>query len=128
MHSFVSNIIYVAAGGALGAVLRYCVSVIFSGTHSFIPIPTLFVNITGSFLMGLLFTCFSIFYTPSHTRLLLLVGLLGGYTTFSTFAFDSSALLLKGDWVPFVLNLLCNNVGSILAAIGGVYLGKFIFQ
>lgn len=128
MAPLFSNILYVGIGGAIGAILRYCVSLLFSGTHFCLSLPTITVNITGSFLIGFLSALFATSSAPTALRMLLIVGLLGGYTTFSTFAFDSSSLMLKGEWQLFILNILINNIGSILAAIGGLFLGKFLFQ
>lgn len=128
MSPILSNIICVGLGGAAGAILRYCVSILFSGTQFCLSLPTITVNITGSFLIGFLSAIFTAYSAPTALRMLLIVGLLGGYTTFSTFAFDSSSLMLKGEWQLFILNILINNIGSILAAIGGLFLGKFLFQ
>ncbi|MDE6715403.1 MAG: fluoride efflux transporter CrcB [Muribaculaceae bacterium] len=128
MAPFFSNILCVGLGGAVGAILRYCVSLLFGGTHFCLSLPTVTVNITGSFLIGLLSALFAAYSAPGALRLLLIVGLLGGFTTFSTFAFDSTSLILKGEWQLFILNILINNVGSILAAIAGLLLGKFLFQ
>ena len=112
---------YVALGGALGSVARYSVA---SWTQfrmdSVFPFGTLVVNLSGSFLLGLILRY--ALETPAITpemRALLTTGILGGYTTFSTFAYETATLLEEGDWRRASLY-----VGlSVLMSLAGSFLG-----
>ncbi len=112
---------YVALGGAVGSVIRYAVAVAVQGrTGLDVPVGTLVVNISGCLLLG-----FLIHYalaTPAiapEVRALLTTGLCGGYTTFSTFSYETVALIQDGDWRRATLYVGLSVVGSIL----GVALG-----
>lgn len=90
----------VAAGGAIGAGLRYTVGVAFvSRTGPGFPWHTFGINILGAFLLGLLMAA-SFASAPSGAawRLFLAPGLLGGFTTFSTLSYESVALTQQGSW------------------------------
>ena len=113
----------VALGGAIGSVLRY-----FSGKYAMayfggdFPYGTLFVNVTGSFIMGLLMALF-IQYTPSfETRTFLTVGILGGFTTFSSFSLDAVNLWERGDIVSFMIYVGASVIVSIMALAAGLFL------
>lgn len=113
-------------GAGLGGVSRYWVS---NSIHLFLgrqfPFGTLVVNATGSFLMGMLFTIiFERFGgLGPQLRALLLIGFLGGYTTFSSFSLETLNLLENGAWWDALLNILLNVflcVGlSCLGVLGG---------
>lgn len=112
---------YVALGGALGSVARYAVgSWIQLRTGSIFPVGTLVVNLSGSFLLGLILRY--ALETPAITpeaRALLTTGILGGYTTFSTFTYETATLLEEGDWRRATLY-----VGlSVLLSLAGAFLG-----
>lgn len=113
--------LFVALGGALGASLRYftyqCVERLFLLRF---PMATLSVNCLGSLLAGLLFGFFtSKWDATAGPRLFFLTGILGAYTTFSTFAVESMTLLHEGAYHKFYINILLNIVGSIgFAAMG----------
>ncbi len=118
-------LIFIGAG--LGGMLRYWVS---SGIYFLLgkqfPFGTLVVNISGSFLMGLLFTLtlerFDII--GSQLRALLLIGLLGGYTTFSSFSIETINLFESGNWLGGIMNILLSTVFCITAAWFGVLGGR----
>jgi CrcB protein len=115
------TIILVASGGALGAVLRYLVSS--SVQKSFIgtfPYGTLSVNLLGALLMGVLFAYFQ-HHSSLHDyyKTFLITGLLGAFTTYSTFAMESVLLLQSGEYSKALLSMTLNLLGSILfAALG----------
>ena len=112
---------YVAAGGAAGSAMRYVLaSWIQSRSGSPFPMGTLIVNISGSILLGLLLRY--ALETPAispEMRALLTTGVLGGYTTFSTFTYETAALLEEGDWGRAALY-----VGlSVVISLIGTFLG-----
>jgi CrcB protein len=113
---------YIAAGSAIGGVGRYLlgglVQRMAAGTF---PAGTLVVNVSGSFLLGLLLRY--AMETPAVTpelRALLTVGLCGGYTTFSTFSYETLALLEDGDWGRAGLYVALSLALSLLATFVGV--------
>lgn len=89
------------------------------------PYGTLFVNVTGSFLMGFLYMLLtSRMEVALPWRAFFLVGLLGAFTTFSTFSMDTLQLLEKGLWIKAVLNVLSNVIVCLAAAWAGVLIGR----
>lgn len=116
------NILYVAIGGALGSVLRYLVSISLNGAF---PYGTLTVNVVGCFLMGLLVGYGSFMGQLSEpARIFLMVGILGGFTTFSAFSFDVLALVERGQMAQAATYAALSVVLSLFAVFGGVWLVK----
>jgi CrcB protein len=118
--------LWIGLGGFLGANARYLVGA--WALHRWganVPVGTFIVNVTGSFLLGLMLTFgMSRLALDPRWQLSLAVGFLGAYTTFSTFAFESSQLLLAGNWRLGLLNLLANNAVCLVAAVAGVLVGR----
>jgi CrcB protein len=114
----------VLAGGAAGSLARYAAgTAIMTRMGSRFPFGTLFVNITGSFLIGLLMTLLTERFHPHpNLRLLLVVGFLGGYTTFSSFEWESYATIREGGfWLG-----LANLTGSVVVGYAAVWLGALL--
>ena len=114
----------VAVGGALGSVARYAVYLLcIHYLGSSFPFGTLFVNIIGSFVMGVLIEAITHVWTvASHTRLFLAVGILGAFTTFSTFSLDVAVLYERGKLTLTAVYMLVSVVLSIGALFSGLYL------
>ncbi len=118
------QLIAIAAGGALGAVMRYLVS---NGIYSWLgrgfPWGTMTVNVLGSLVMGLLFVLLTerLALGPQW-RAFLLIGFLGAFTTFSTFSMETLNLLEGGEVVRAVLNM----VGSVVICVGAAWLGVIV--
>lgn len=114
----------VAAGGAAGATARYLVYVLagqFLGTG--FPFGTLIVNIVGSFIMGVLVEGMALAWTiGEQMRLFLAVGVLGAFTTFSTFSLDVGLLYERGRIALIALYVSVSVIGSIGALFLGMYL------
>ena len=124
----VSFILAVAVGGALGSVARYLVGIgagkLF-GTD--FPWGTLIINITGSFLMGVLAGLFATRWNlPQAARIFLTVGICGGYTTFSTFSLDSFYLIERGELVASAAYMVGSVVLSVCALIGAMHVVRTI--
>jgi len=114
------NVLLVAAGGAIGAAARYLAGLwIAARLGASFPWGTFFVNVTGSFLIGIVLVLVEGGTLPAEARLFLAVGILGGYTTFSSFSYETLQLLNGGDVVPVLLNVL----GQFLIGLLAVYLG-----
>lgn len=122
------QLLAIAAGGAMGALLRFWVS---SGVHGVagraFPYGTLTVNVLGSLIIGILYVVFNerVEVSP-HWRALLMVGVLGALTTFSTFSMETLELLEKGDLIKAILNVLLNVFLCISAAWVGVLVVRYI--
>ncbi len=122
------SVIVVASGGAFGAVARFltitATQLLFNGRF---PLGTLLVNCLGSFLIGLFMSLYmERLADVEYWRLLIVVGFLGGYTTFSTFAWETWALYMNGQWLMALLNLLLNNFIAIVLVVLGLLLGRFM--
>ena len=118
-----------AAGGALGTVLRYSVSGLAQRSAiGMFPWGTLAVNLTGSFLIGLLWGIFEVQNISSNFRTFLFVGILGGFTTFSTFALESLNLMRDGEIKIALTNVIASNILGILLVFGGVIASKYIIN
>jgi fluoride exporter len=120
------TILVIGLGGAIGSISRYLVQVLitrhFPGSF---PAGTFLVNITGCFIIGLLFGLAA--RHPSLTvewRLFLITGICGGYTTFSSFSYESIMLIRQGNYLYFLLYVLSSVVLGLLATVGGSMLAR----
>lgn len=113
-------------GGGIGSVFRYLVSLSISRqlTTAF-PAGTFLVNITGCFLIGILYGI-AIRYTwlNAEWRMFLITGICGGYTTFSTFSYEAVSLIRQGNHAYFFLYIGLSIVLGLLATAGGTALIK----
>lgn len=119
-----THILLVAAGGAVGSVLRYLVGLwtLRSFGPAF-PWGTLTVNITGSFLIGVLAEAIGRKFGASvEMRVFLITGILGGYTTFSAFSLDAMTLLERGEPVTALIYVASSVLLSALAVFAGLAL------
>jgi len=115
-------VLAVAAGGALGSVMRYLVGV--GSTKLFglaFPWGTLLINIAGSFLIGAFVELFALKWDlPQEARVFLTVGICGGFTTFSTFSLDAYVLMERGDWglaAAYIIGSVVLSIGALFAAL-----------
>tara|TARA_B100000925_G_scaffold283469_1_gene257394 strand:+ start:2223 stop:2603 length:381 start_codon:yes stop_codon:yes gene_type:complete len=119
-------LVMVAIGGAIGAVARQqsnqLIMRIFGGEF---PIGTIFVNILGSFIVGLLFELFTSKITISYEwRTLIFTGVLASFTTFSSFALDVALLTERNEYLSAVIYL----GGSVILSIGFLFLGLWAMR
>lgn len=121
-------LIFIAMGGAIGAVLRYGASLsVYSFMGRGFPYGTLFVNVTGSLLMGLLSVMMlERFNTGPEWRAAVLVGVLGSFTTFSTFSIETLNLLEQGDLMRAATNIVLSVLVCLVAVWFGVLIGRQI--
>ena len=116
------NILFVALGGGAGSVARYLTSQwAAERLGADFPYGTLIVNVVGCYIIGL----FMIFATekyllPTHWRLLIASGFLGGLTTFSSFSYETLKLAQEGAWSAATINLAANLITGLLATGLGV--------
>lgn len=123
------NIALVATGGAIGSVFRYLVGVwsVRLAGPSF-PWGTLAVNVVGSFLIGLLVELVARRLNAStEMRLFLVTGVLGGFTTFSSFSLDAVSLFERGALGLSAVYIMASLLVSIAAVFAGLALGRSLF-
>jgi CrcB protein len=113
----------IVAGGGLGSLARYLAgAAVMSRFGSRFPLGTMVINVTGSFLIGLLMTVLTERQPHPYWRPLLVIGFLGGYTTFSSFEWETySAVRDGGFWIG-----LANVVGSVGFGYAAVWLGALL--
>lgn len=122
------TILLVSIGAILGANLRY-----FVGQHvaklipSSWPYGTLIINASGSFLLALflVWTSERVLADP-RWRLIIAVGFCGGYTTFSSYAYETFALFENGQWLTCALNIVANNALCLAATVLGAMLARIV--
>jgi len=120
------QLIAIAAGGAVGALLRFWVS---TGVYNLLgrgfPYGTLAVNVLGSLAMGFLYVLLLDRMTVSpEMRAALLVGFLGAFTTFSTFSIETLNLIEQADFMKAGLNMLVSVAACLIACWFGLLLGR----
>lgn len=104
-----NNLLWVALGGATGAVLRNLISLFMIQLFgSAFPFGTLAVNVLGSFLMGVVFALGQLSHISPEIKALIGVGFLGALTTFSTFSNETLLLIQGGEWLKAFLNVVLN--------------------
>ena len=116
-----NTILLVALGGAVGSIARYLMAgSIQKSTGLTFPLGTVLVNILGCFLIGLLYVWLVARPDPrQELRALLMVGVMGGFTTFSSFSLETVTLLMSGSYASAALNV----VVSVVACLAGTGLG-----
>ncbi len=114
------KIVLIVIGGGIGSAFRYGLFVVVHGlTGLNFPVGTLSANLTGSFLIGLFWGLFENSPLSPEMRLFLFTGVLGGFTTFSTFMRETTQLFKIGQWKEAVLYLgIYNIIGILLVVLG----------
>jgi CrcB protein len=118
------DFLWVGLGGFTGAIARYALGMlIVERLGASFPWHTLVINLTGSFAIGIVVTLLlDRAMADSAVRLLVVVGFLGGYTTFSSYTWEAVTLIERGAWTPALAYMLVSNVLGLLATVGGVAL------
>ena len=123
------NIVLVGIGGAIGAIARYSIDKVTITYIDSSVAGTFAVNISGSFLLGLLTGMASAHSNwPVEIRIFIGIGVLGSYTTFSTLSVATIQLAQRGEVSNAVINLVASIVVGLAAAIAGIMLSKLILQ
>ena len=116
----------VAAGGALGALSRYALDRAAVAVLGPTVLGILLINVTGSFLLGIFVAASDSFGWPSSARMLVAVGFLGSYTTFSTLTVASVQLAESGELTRAALNIIGSICLGLAAAVAGVLVGRVL--
>ena len=119
------NIFWVAAGGALGASLRFISSSFFNLFYPNLPIGTFFVNVLGSFIIGLLINTLEMRSSSEiFIKYFLIIGVLGSYTTFSAFSYEVIELYNNKKFLLSIIYILASVFSCIVAAYAGYTINK----
>lgn len=121
------NYFWVALGGALGSMARYALGSATVAISLTVPWGTIIINILGSFVIGWFATLSSHesrFAISQEARLFVMVGLCGGFTTFSSFSLQNFALIRSEQWLPAFANI----VVSVIACLAAVALGHWVAE
>ncbi len=120
-----NKLLLIALGGGIGSILRFLIS---AGIHEWMNRVffwgTISVNIIGSFIIGGAWAFFEQYQHHDNLRLFLMIGLLGGFTTFSSFSLETLTLFKNGDFKLAISYVLISNIGGISAAFMSYYLFK----
>ncbi|MDG1039359.1 MAG: fluoride efflux transporter CrcB [Polaribacter sp.] len=119
------QLLLVFIGGGFGSALRFLFGKFLNNSETGIPYGTFLANVLGSLLIGIIlgYAAKSETLTQNHT-LLLATGFCGGFTTFSTFAYENHVLLKSGDFTSFALYTIASFVVGFLAVFAGIYIVK----
>ncbi|MBU2540893.1 MAG: fluoride efflux transporter CrcB [Candidatus Omnitrophica bacterium] len=122
------RVLYIAIGGAVGAVMRYWLSGvtqrIFNGGF---PWGTLSVNLVGSLIIGFLWGMFESVVVSQNVKIMIFIGLLGSFTTFSTFSLESFHLIRDGEYNLFLMNTLSSFLLGIVLVFAGYFISQYLF-
>jgi CrcB protein len=123
------EIVWVGIGGGIGAICRYLVGrEVTERLDGLFPWGTFAVNVTGALLIGILFALLTEKgIGHDHLRLLLVVGVLGGYTTFSSYTLEAVNLFESGDWATALLYLAGSNLAGLAACAFGIWTARAAF-
>ena len=121
------QLILVFLGGGLGSILRYVISKFLNHFQSGIPFGTFAINILGSLLIGVILGFAMKYETLTENYILFLAtGFCGGFTTFSTFAYENHVFLKSGDFISFTMYTMASLVIGFLAVFGGIFITKSV--
>lgn len=119
------NCLFVGIGGFVGSVLRYLVGLLPIETENGFPVKTLIINVIGAFLLGLI-TAMAARNKSLNPQVILMlrVGVCGGFTTFSTFAYESTELMRSGHMATGILYICASMILGVLAVFAAQMLVK----
>jgi CrcB protein len=120
---------FIGLGGAIGTICRYALSSLdHQWSKGIFPLSTLVVNLSGSFMIGLLWGFFDRSIISPHMRMFVFIGILGGFTTFSTFSLENFNLIRDGEIKIALWNVLVTNVGGIGLVFAGFALSRYLMD
>lgn len=121
------NLFLLAGAGALGTLSRFALSgLVLRHAGAGFPWGTLAVNVLGCFLAGLVWSLAESRGVATDARAVLLIGFMGGFTTFSAFGIETGLLLQQGHWVHAGGNVIAQNVGGLTAVLAGLFAGRLL--
>jgi CrcB protein len=115
----------IAFGGAIGTLLRYIISGLdYKFSNGIFPVSTLVINLAGSLIIGFLWGLFERFAVSPNVRMFIFIGILGGFTTFSTFGLESFNLIRDGEYRIMLMNLILTNFFGIALVFVGFFAAR----
>lgn len=121
-----TKMLFIGAGGALGAIARYLINISpLAGLFEKFPFPTFFINVSGSFLIGLFLILLTDKWEVSdHLRMAVIVGFLGAFTTFSTFEMEIYGLIRERQLITAFLYLFLSVAIGFIGLLAGITLAR----
>jgi len=119
-----NSLILVFIGGGIGASFRYLISLFIKNQSLGFPFSTFWVNIIGCFAIGILYSLLS--YENQPLKLLFIVGLIGGFTTFSSFGYETINLYKNGQLQTALIYVILSNICGLVAVYLGVKISSLI--
>lgn len=117
--------VFIACGGALGTLLRYFLSGLdYRFSQGFFPMSTLVINLAGSLFIGFFWGLFERMSVSPEMRMFVFIGILGGFTTFSTFTLENFNLMRDGELRIALVNILASNLLGIACVFLGFWVGR----
>ena len=124
-----SKLLFIAIGGASGALLRYAVSgLTYKYLDGMLPWGTLMVNLIGCFLIGFLWEFLDALASSPNIRAFVFVGILGAFTTFSTYGLETFNLFKEGETRYALLNIAANNLAGIAFVFIGIFASRLLIS
>ena len=121
------KLLFIAIGGAIGALFRYAISgMTYRYLDNVFPWGTLVVNLIGSFIIGFLWGLSEKTIIPSNFRSFVFIGIIGSFTTFSTYSLETFNLFRNGEIKLALTNILINNILGIALVLFGFITSKYL--
>lgn len=121
------KLLIIAIGGGIGTLARYVVSGLdYKHSLGVFPVSTLIVNLSGSFVIGLLWGFSERFSVSPNMRMFLFIGVLGGYTTFSALSLETFNLFRDSEYKVAFLNILLTNFLGIALVLTGFIISRYL--
>jgi len=122
------QLVLLFVAGGTGSLLRFwCGTAVQRGVGGSFPIGTLVVNLSGCLIFGLIWGAGeSRRWISEETRLILLSGFVGAFTTFSTFAYETQSLARDGDWLGAIGSVAVQVICGVLLVAGGIWVGRLL--